>query len=175
MASPKTLAAMASPKTRGTGTAKKSPAPQPRSAKKVAALKKPAAKTAKKSATSPRRARAATSKQTARVKKPVSRRKPSGFGRVRVPVDARLDLVFQKDYQAREIFDFLKVQSIRELEQFGPDEILERLTGPMQQTVLRIRKTLALVNRHLAKDEKFAKAFLQEVSPSSTKRRGSQK
>jgi hypothetical protein len=152
-------AAMASPKTRRTGTAKKSSAPKKRSVKKPAARKKPSPKAAKKPA-----------------KKPAARRKKStGFGRVRVPVDARLDLVFQKDYQAREVFDFLKVQSIRELEQFAPDEILERLTGPMQQTVLRIRKTLALVNRHLARDEKFAKAFLREVLPGSAKPRGSQK
>ncbi len=151
---------MASPKTRRTGTTKKSPAPKTRSVKKPAARKKPSTKTSKKSA---------------RAKQPAARRKSTGFGRVRVPVDARLDLVFQKDYQAREIFDFLKVESIRELEQFAADEILERLTGPMQQTVLRIRKTLALVNRHLVRDEKFAKEFLREVSPGSVKRRGSQK
>lgn len=152
-------AAMASPKTRRTGTAKKSSAPKKRSVKKPAARKNPAAKATKKAS-----------------KKPAARRKKStGFGRVRVPVDARLDLVFQKDYQAREIFDFLEVQSIRELEQFAPDEILERLTGPMQQTVLRIRKTLALLNRHLARDERFAKEFLREVLPGSAKPRGSQK
>jgi hypothetical protein len=163
---------MASPKTRRTTTAKKTrprkSQPQTPLRTKVA-LRKPSSKSAKKTA-----ARSKTAK-TARVKKPAARRKSTGFGRVRVPVDARLDLVFQKDYQAREIFDFLKVQSIRELEQFAPDEIIERLTGPMMQTVLRIRKTLALVNRHLARDEKFAKAFLQEVSPSSAKPRSSQR
>jgi hypothetical protein len=151
---------MASPKTRRTGTAKKSSAKLPRPAKKSAAPKKSAGKTAKKSV---------------RVAKKPARRKSSGFGRVRVPVDARLDIVFQKDYQAREIFDFLKVQTIRELEGFAPQEILDRLTGPMQQTVLRIRKTLALVNRHLARDEKFAADFLREVSPASVKPRGSRK
>jgi hypothetical protein len=152
---------MASPKTRRTGTAKKkSSAKHPRPAKKSAARKKPAAKAAK------------TSART--VKKP-ARRKSTGFGRVRVPADARLELVFQKDYQAREIFDFLKVQTIRELEQFAPHEILDRLTGPMQQTVLRIRKTLALVNRHLVRDEKFAAEFLREVSPVSAKPRSSRK
>jgi hypothetical protein len=152
---------MASPKTRRTGTAKKSSAPKKRSVRKPAARKKPSPKPAKKGLLA---------------KKPTARRKKStGFGRVRVPVDAHLDLVFQKDYQAREIFDFLEVQSIRELEQFAPDEILERLTGPMQQTVLRIRKTLALLNRHLARDERFAKEFLREVLPGSAKPRGSQK
>jgi hypothetical protein len=174
---------MASPKTRQTGAAKRSlasyavlrgSANEARSTKKVVARPKPAAKTTQKPATKGSRAKQSASK-TARAKKSAARRKSSGFGRVRVPVDARLDLVFQKDYQAREVFDFLKVQSIRELEQFAPDEILERLTGPMQQTVLRIRKTLALVNRHLARDEKFAKEFLREVSPGPVKRRGSQK
>jgi len=155
---------MASPKTRRTRTAKKSPTPKTRPAKKPA--KKPAARN---------RPNSKTGKKSAVVRKPAARRRSTGFGRVRVPVDARLDLVFQKDYQAREIFDFLKVQSIRELEQFAPDEILERLTGPMQQTVLRIRKTLALLNRHLARDERFAKEFLREVLPGSAKPRGSQK
>jgi hypothetical protein len=128
--------------------------------KKRPAAARPAAKKAKKNAAS------------ARVKKPASRaksgaaarRKPVfSLGRVKVPVDARLDVVFQKDYQAREIFDFLKVTTIRELETFAPGEIIERLTGPMVQTVERIRKTLALANRHLARDERFAKDFLSQV------------
>jgi hypothetical protein len=155
---------MASPKTRRAGSAKKTVATKTHAVKKPAAKKTPTQKAARK-----------TAKKPAGTKKTPARRKSSGFGRVRVPVDARLDLVFQKDYQAREVFDFLKVQTIRELEQFGPAEILDRLTGPMQQTVLRIRKTLALANRHLARDEKFAKDFLREVSPTSVKRRTSQK
>jgi hypothetical protein len=156
---------MASPKTRRTAIAKKSAATKTRAVKKPAVKKSPARQAAP----------VKTTKKVARTAKPPARRKSSGFGRVRVPVDARLDLVFQKDYQAREVFDFLKVQTIRELEQFNPAEILDRLTGPMQQTVLRIRKTLALANRHLARDEKFAKDFLREVSPTSVKRRTSQK
>jgi hypothetical protein len=156
---------MATPKTRRTATAKKPAAAKTLAVKKPAAKKSPARKAA----------RGKSAKKVVHTAKTPARRKSSGFGRVRVPVDARLDLVFQKDYQAREVFDFLKVQTIRELEQFGPAEILDRLTGPMQQTVLRIRKTLALANRHLARDEKFAKDFLQEVSPTSVKRRGSQK
>jgi hypothetical protein len=155
---------MASPKTRRAGTAKKTAATKTHAVTKPPAKKTPAQKAARK-----------TGKKPAGTKKTPARRKSSGFGRVRVPVDARLDLVFQKDYQAREVFDFLKVQTIRELEQFGPAEILDRLTGPMQQTVLRIRKTLALANRHLARDEKFAKDFLLEVSPTSVNRRTSQK
>src|SRR5262249_34218464 len=120
--------AMASPKTRRTTSAKKLAAPNTRS--KQPAIRFKHAKTPKKKG----------DVQQAGVAKKPARRKGTGFGRVKVPVDARLDLVFQKDYQAREVFDFLKVQTIRELEEYGPDEILDRLTGPMQQTVLRIRK-----------------------------------
>jgi hypothetical protein len=134
--------------------------------KKVAKKKKPSArKVAKKSAgkAAKKVSRAKTSRT---VKKPraAKRKGPASLGRVKVAADARLDLLFQKDYQAREIFDFLKVQTLRELEEHAPQEIIDRLTGPMVQTVQRIRKTLALVHRHLAKDEKFAKDFLAEVS-----------
>jgi hypothetical protein len=142
-------------------------------AKKVAKKKKPpAAPPARKAAKKLRTKkvpRAAANKNSAATQKPRAATKrahkgPASLGRVKVSVDARLDVLFQKDYQAREIFDFLKVQTLRELEQHGPDEIIERLTGPLVQTVQRIRKTLALVHRHLAKDEKFAKAFLAEVA-----------
>jgi hypothetical protein len=138
-----------------------------KAAKKVAkkvAKKKPPAAPARKAAK--KAARKAPAKASRTVKKPRTpkRKGPAALGRVKVAADARLDLLFQKDYQAREIFDFLKVQTLRELEQHAPQEIIDRLTGPMVQTVQRIRKTLALVHRHLAKDEKFAKEFLAEVS-----------
>ena len=80
-----------------------------------------------------------------------------------MPVDAKLHLVFQKDYQAREIFEFLRVETIRELEQFPPDDIIEKLTGPVVQTVGRIRKALALNNRCLAGDRKFALEFQAQM------------
>jgi hypothetical protein len=133
--------------------------------KKVAKRKQPASRAPRKTPKKSKSAAARTRKKpTARPKSAVRQKKSGGFGRVKIPVDARLDLVFQKDYQAREIFDFLKVQTVRELEHFGAEEIIERLTGPLVQTVQRIRKTLALANRHLAKDEKFAKAFLAEIA-----------
>ncbi|MEX2285693.1 MAG: hypothetical protein WD648_01310 [Planctomycetaceae bacterium] len=86
------------------------------------------------------------------------------LGRPRLPADARLDFVFQRDYQAREVFAFLGVQTIRELEEFSPDEIIRRLTGPMVQTVERIRKALALSNRSLLKDRDFALKFKGRAS-----------
>jgi hypothetical protein len=135
-------------------------------AKKLAKKKRPsAAPAARKTAKTPT-AKSRTKKvpRSAPKRSRAVRKGPASLGRVKVSADARLDLLFQKDYQAREIFDFLKVQTLRELEQHAPDEIIERLTGPMVQTVQRIRKTLALVHRHLAQDEKFAKAFLAEVA-----------
>jgi hypothetical protein len=141
-------------------------------AKKVATKKKPPAGPPRKKAAKPsakvrtkKVARPAATKQAApRKRRTPARKGPASLGRVKVAADARLDLLFQKDYQAREVFDFLKVQTLRELEEHAPDEIIERLTGPLVQTVQRIRKTLALVHRHLAKDEKFAKTFLEEVA-----------
>jgi len=135
-------------------------------AKKVVKKKPAARKAAKKSAgKASKKVPRTAGKMSRSAKKPraVKRKGPASLGRVKVAADARLDLLFQKDYQAREIFDFLKVQTLRELEQHAPQEIIDRLTGPMVQTVQRIRKTLALVHRHLAKDEKFAKEFLAEV------------
>ena len=134
-------------------------------AKKVAKKKRPsAAPAAQNGQKTGRRVPYEEGPRSAPKKSRTVRKGPASLGRVKVSADARLDLLFQKDYQAREIFDFLKVQTLRELEQHAPDEIIERLTGPMVQTVQRIRKTLALVHRHLAKDEKFAKAFLAEVA-----------
>jgi rhamnose utilization protein RhaD (predicted bifunctional aldolase and dehydrogenase) len=136
-------------------------------AKKVAKKKRPPAAAAARKAAKKPAAKSRTKKvprAAAKKSRAAARKRPAGLGRVKVSADARLDLVFQKDYQAREIFEFLKVQTLRELEQHGPDEIIERLTAPMVQTVQRIRKTLAMINRHLSRDEKFAKAFLAEVA-----------
>lgn len=90
-------------------------------------------------------------------------KKPKSLGRPKLPSDAKLDLVFQKDYQAREIFGFLRVHTLHELEEWSPDEIINELTGPMVQTVQRIRKALALSNRCLANDLRFALDFKAEL------------
>jgi hypothetical protein len=120
-------------------------------ARKKTVRKKPEGKTGR-----------ATKSSSARPRKKAAK-KPS-LGRARIPADARLDLVFQKDYQAREVFEFLRVETVRELEQFQPAEIIEKLTGPMVQTVQRIRKALALYNRCLANDAEFAAAFKAEFA-----------
>lgn len=133
-------------------SAKKRPVP----AKKATATK--AAK--KKTPTAPGKA-----KRVTKVAKKPSARKVSAakkLGRPRIPGDARLDLVFQKDLQAREVFEFLGVATVRELEQFEPDEIIRRLTSPVVQTVGRIRKALAVANRSLANDQQFAIEFREQ-------------
>lgn len=118
--------------------------------KKPAAAKKPARKSAK-----PRQA-------SKTVKKP----KRSGgidLGRARVSGTAELDQHFLKDYEARQVFTFLGVKTLKELEQYSPQDIIDLLTAPMVTTVNRIRKALAMQNRCLAKDQKFAVSFKKQM------------
>jgi DNA-nicking Smr family endonuclease len=149
-------------KSRTTAARKKTAAKPAR--KKTATKKKPVAKKKPALKASPTRKKA-VKKKVAVKKAPVrttakkTTKKKTSLGRPRVPADARLDLVFQKDYQAREVFQFLGVSTVRELERFGADEIIQKLTSPMIQTVGRIRKALAVANRSLAGDQKFAKDF----------------
>lgn len=83
-------------------------------------------------------------------------RKTTKLGRSRIPVDAPLDVVFEEDAEARSAFSYLGINTIRELQKLGPDELIIRLTSPTKQTVGRIRKMLALNNRCLDGDERFA-------------------
>ncbi|MBX3436748.1 MAG: hypothetical protein KF861_04595 [Planctomycetaceae bacterium] len=93
-----------------------------------------------------------------------SRTKQSGaLGRPKVPGTAELDQMFLKDFEARQVFTFLGVKTLKELETHRPDEIVERLTGPMVQTVQRIRKALAVNHRFLAGDELFAVEFCKQI------------
>lgn len=90
-------------------------------------------------------------------------RSPQKLGRARITGDARLDEFFRRDYEARQVFEFLNVQSVRELEQYSPDEIIDQLTAPMLRTIDRIRKALALNNRALKGDERYAVEFLSAI------------
>ena len=56
----------------------------------------------------------------------------------------------------------------RATEKYGPDQIIRLLTGPMVQTVGRIRKGMAMCNRSLAGDKAFALEFKQKVVASSS-------
>lgn len=86
------------------------------------------------------------------------------MGRSRIPTDAPLAVVFQSDMDAQEAFAFLGIHTIRELEVFGPDELVMRLTSPAKQTVGRIRKILAMNNRCLQEDEGFALEFQERLA-----------
>lgn len=131
---------------------KKSTSRAPTRSKK-AAVKKAAAKKKKQTTSGNQRT---AGKKIAR--KTAARRTPA-LGRPRVPGTAELDMFFKQDFEARQIFRFLDVTTVKELEQFSPDQITERVISPMVQAVQRIRKTLAMANRHLSQDAKFAKSF----------------
>jgi hypothetical protein len=111
--------------------------------------------------------RTAAGRRAARV---VKKKKPAktgsrgiDLGRARVSGTAELDQYFLKDYEARQVFSFLSVKTLKELEGYSPQEIIDRLTAPMLQTVNRIRKALAIQNRCLAGDQKFAVEFKQQM------------
>jgi hypothetical protein len=122
-----------------------------KAAKKKAAPKKSAASSQK------RAPKAASSKATPSTK--AKRDDGPSLGRPTAKVDAKLDDLFLRDFKAREVFDFLNVDTLRDLEQFSPEEIVEKLTAPMVQTVTRIRKALAIRNRSLKGDKSFAAEF----------------
>lgn len=139
-----------------------------KAAPKRKVAKKPAKKVARKKKAPARAARTTVKKKTvARKTRKKTGKRASTLGRPRVPADAQLDIVFRKDYKAREVFEFLGVTTVRELEKFGPDEIIRLLTGPMVQTVGRIRKAMALCNRSLAGDLEFALEFKEKAMASS--------
>ncbi|MBI1311945.1 hypothetical protein GC176_11685 [bacterium] len=139
---------------------------------KSAAKKSAAKKTAAASSTRPT---GKASTKAAAGKKPAASKTASGksptakpsagakLGRARITGDAKLDEFFKRDYEARQVFEFLRVHTVKELEEFGPQEIVERLTGPMVRTIDRIRKALALNNRSLKGDERYAVDFLSTI------------
>jgi hypothetical protein len=114
-------------------------------AKKSAGLKKSAAKARGKAASS---------------KKPAARTKAAAkgptLGRPRVTQDEPLYLLFKENYPARQIFEFLRVNTVGELEQHSATEIFRRLTQPVRDTVESIRRTLAEYNRCLEGDLDYA-------------------
>ncbi len=135
-------------------------------AKKKKVVKKKPAKRPGKGGKSPPKKKAAQKKVVKKKAKTAGIRRKSALaalGRARVPGTADLDRYFTKDYEAREVFHFLGVRTLKDLEQFSAEQIIERLTGPMMQTVNRIRKALALQNRCLAGDQQFAADFKKQM------------
>jgi len=86
------------------------------------------------------------------------------LGRPKVVGEELLDLVFKEDFHARQIFVFLGVRTVRELEEFGPQQILDKAAQPLKETVDRIRARLAMLNRSLREDQEFAVRFLERFA-----------
>ncbi len=139
-------------------TKKKAAAPK----KKTGAAAKKKAKAGKKEPAKKQSGKKKAAARTVKKKRP-SKSVSAILGRARVAATAELDQFFVKDYEARQVFTFLGVKSLKELETYSPDEIIEKLTGPMVQTVTRIRKALALQNRCLKGDQKFAAQVKQQM------------
>ncbi len=78
------------------------------------------------------------------------------LGRLKVVTgEEDLDLFFKEDYHARQIFKYLGVQTVKELERYSAGEILRRLSEPIKKTVERVRQLLAQYNRCLHGDENY--------------------
>ena len=117
--------------------------PKKKSAKKP--VKKPAAK-----------------KKTAVKKKAV---KKISLGRPTITAEEKLFMLFHEDYEARQVFEFLRAETVADLEQFSPQEIIHRLSRPIRETVDRIRTRLADRNRCLAGDAEFAAEHKRKARP----------
>jgi hypothetical protein len=90
-------------------------------------------------------------------KKVISKRpRKISLGRPTVTAEEKLFMLFHEDYEARQVFQFLRAESVGDLERFTPLEIVHRLSRPIRETVDRIRRKLAERNRCLAGDEGFA-------------------
>ena len=119
-------------------------------------------KATKKAATKTKRGAKAAKKPAAKTK--AARARPAkappaddaaAIGRVLVTQEEKLYLLFRGDYHARQIFEFLRVETVKDLEQYSPQQIVRLLSQPIQKTVERIRQKLAEKNRHLFGDEAF--------------------
>ena len=165
LSSQKKAGKSSSRQTAATGRAKKKAAAKSRTKKKAAKKNRAKKKAAKKSRAKKKTVAAGKARKKAAVKR--ARRKktarPMPLGRPRVTLDSKLDELFLKDYEVRQVFEFLNVSTLRELEVHRPAEIVEKLTAPMVQAVGRIRKVLALQKRCLKGDEKFAEKFQQQM------------
>src|SRR3954470_16416315 len=99
-----------------------------------------------------------TARQKSAAKKPVSKKRPKkiSLGRPTVTAEEKLFMLFHDDYHARQVFEFLRAETVADLEQHSPQDIIHRLSRPIRETVDRIRTNLADRNRCLAGDEQFA-------------------
>ncbi|MGI8982821.1 MAG: hypothetical protein ACR2FY_26595 [Pirellulaceae bacterium] len=110
---------------------------------------------AKKATKKPVKKSKAAAKKSA-AKKPKSKTKEPSLGRPLVTNEEKLYMLFKEDYHARQIFEFLRVETVKDLEQFSAEQIVRLLSKPIRTTVDRIRQKLAEKNRHLLEDGEYA-------------------
>jgi hypothetical protein len=133
--------------------------------KKAVGKKSAAGKTAKKKSAKAKKkapAKPAAKKKRARKASP-KKRASATLGRPIVTGEEKLYLLFKEDYHARQVFDFLRVETVKDLEQYSPQDIVHILSKPIRQTVDGIRRRLAEKNRCLAGDEDFALKQREEL------------
>ena len=87
------------------------------------------------------------------------------LGRPLVTAEEKLYMLFREDYHARQIFEFLRVDTVGELEQYSPHQIIQILSLPLRKTVERIRQRLAENKRHLRDDSSFAHEYRTAKTP----------
>jgi len=105
--------------------------------------------------------KSAAKKQAKPAKKKSARRKPP-LGRPTITAEEKLFMLFHDDFHARQVFDFLRSETVGDLEQHSPQEIIHRLSRPIRETVDRIRQRLAERNRCLKDDEEFAAQYKRD-------------
>lgn len=138
-------------------------------AKIVKKVSKKTVKVARKVAT-PKKA---TAKRSSRMATPKVAEKPPtanpvipiklepSLGRPLVTQEEKLYMLFHDDYQSRQVFEFLRVDTIKDLEAFTPQQIVHLMSRPIRMTVERIRQRLAEFKRSLKDDEQYASEFRQ--------------
>ena len=134
--------------------------------KKVAKKTKPAAaaKSAKNKKASKAKAAPKKASATKKLKSRKAVKEPEvSLGRPLVTQEEKLYMVFKDDYHARQIFEFLRVFTVKELEEFSPQQIVRRVSKPVFDTVDRIRAKLAEMKRSLRDDEEFAAEYREEL------------
>lgn len=83
------------------------------------------------------------------------------LGRPLVTQEEKLYMLFHDDYQCRQVFEFLRVETVKELEEFSPQQIVHLMSRPIRMTVDRIRQRLAEFKRSLKDDAQFVAGFRQ--------------
>ena len=131
-------------------------------AKKKIAKKMKTAKSAKKGSKGKAAPKKSPATKKAAARKAVKEPEVS-LGRPLVTQEEKLYMLFKDDYHARQIFEFLRVNTLKELEELSPQQIVRRVSKPVFDTVDRIRVKLAEMKRSLRDDGEFAAEHRQQT------------